>query len=93
MYDYFALIVLDLHLPKHDGFAVLEEIKRTPPLAHISVVVLTSAASPMEEAQVRQLSIRLYREKPSDIDEFLEVAQQILEICNEGRAAAAALRL
>ncbi len=85
-----CVIVLDLHLPKHDGLAVLEAIRRTPALAHIHVVVLTSSASPLEEAAVRRLGIRFYREKPIDLDEFLDVAQQILEICNEGRTAEAA---
>lgn len=77
-------IVLDLHLPKHDGAAVLKAIRDEPTLAHIQVVALTSFASPTEEKEVRELGIRLYRAKPTDLDEWIRLAGDILAICNEG---------
>jgi CheY-like chemotaxis protein len=75
-------IVLDLHLPKHDGAAVLRAIRDEPTLAHIQVVALTSFASPTEEREVRELGIRLYRAKPTDLDEWIRLAGDILAICN-----------
>jgi chemotaxis family two-component system response regulator Rcp1 len=77
-------IVLDLHLPKHDGAAVLKAIRDEPTLAHIHVVALTSFASPTEEKEVRELGIRLYRSKPTDLDEWINLAGDILAICNDG---------
>ena len=77
-------IVLDLHLPKHDGAAVLKAIRDEPTLAHIQVVALTSFASPTEEKEVRELGIRLYRAKPTDLDEWIRLAGDILAICTEG---------
>lgn len=77
-------IVLDLHLPKHDGAAVLKAIRLEPTLAHIHVVALTSLASPAEETEVRTLGIRLYRSKPTDLDGWISLAGEILEICREG---------
>src|SRR6202162_1144440 len=68
-----CVIILDLHIPKHGGVAVLQAIRRAPVLAHIHVLVLTSAASPEEELEARYLGVRLYREKPRDLREFLEV--------------------
>jgi len=52
--------------------------------------VLTSFATALERDQASNLGVRLYREKTSDFDELIKVAQQILEICNEGRKADAA---
>jgi CheY-like chemotaxis protein len=81
-------IVLDLHLPKHDGAAVLKAIRDEPMLAHIHVVALTSFASPTEEKEVRELGIRLYRAKPTDLDEWIQLAGDILAICNDGAEVA-----
>ena len=76
-------IVLDLHLPKHDGAAVLKAIRLEPTLAHIHVVALTSLASPAEETEVRKMGPRLYRAKPTELDGWIELAGEILEICRE----------
>ena len=78
-----CVIVLDLHLPKHDGIAVLRAIRQEPLMAHIRVVVLTTSCSPKEELEVRQMGVRLYLRKPSSLDEFIEVAREILAICKE----------
>src|SRR5690242_14676519 len=77
-------IVLDLHLPKHDGAAVLKAIRREPTLAHIQVVALTSFSSPAEESEVRNLGIRLYRAKPTDLDGWIRLAGEILAVCHDG---------
>jgi CheY-like chemotaxis protein len=79
---------LDLHLPKHDGAAVLKAIREEPTLAHIHVVALTSLASPTEEMEVRNLGIRLYRAKPTDLDDWIRLAAEILEICANGAEVA-----
>jgi len=84
-----CVIVLDMHLPKHDGTEVLRAIKKAPTLAHANVVVLTAIASPKDEIEVRELGVCLYRQKPSDLDEFAQVARNILEICRERPAVPA----
>src|ERR1700760_3163041 len=47
-----CVIVLDLHLPRYDGTAVLQALRAAPSLGHIRVIVLTTQASPAEEAAV-----------------------------------------
>lgn len=84
-----CVIVLDLHLPKHNGAAVLKAIRQEPMLAHIQVVALTTLASPGEEQEVRNLGVRLYRAKPSHVDEWVTLAGEILEICREHTRVAA----
>jgi CheY-like chemotaxis protein len=75
-----CVIVLDLHLPKHDGMEVLRALRRDPILNHISVVMLTSVANPKDETEVRRLGAH-FREKPADLSAFLALAEFILELC------------
>lgn len=84
-----CLIVLDLHLPRYDGIAVLREIRTTAGLCHVDVAVLTTVASPSEEAEVRDLGVALYSRKPADWDSFLELGAELMKLCNGGRAQAA----
>jgi CheY-like chemotaxis protein len=78
-----CVIVLDLHLPKHDGTVVLKVIKQEPSLAFVNVVALTTLASPKDEQEVRDLGVRLYRAKPTLVEEWIKLAGEILEICRE----------
>jgi CheY-like chemotaxis protein len=78
-----CVIVLDLHLPKHGGAAVLKAIREEPVLAHVGVVALTTAASPRDEQEVRELGVSLYKAKPTLVDEWIKLAAEILEICRQ----------
>ena len=84
-----CVIVLDLHLPKHDGAAVLKVIRQDPVLEHVHVVALTSLASPRDEEAVRELGVRLYRAKPVNVEDWIQLAGKILEICREHHRVAA----
>jgi CheY-like chemotaxis protein len=78
-----CVIVLDLHLPKHDGTVVLKVIRQEPSLAAVHVVALTTLASPRDEQEVRDLGVRLYRAKPTLVEEWINLAGEILAICRE----------
>lgn len=84
-----CLIVLDLHLPKHDGAAVLKAIRQEPALAHLDVMALTTLASPEEEQEVRKLGVRLYRAKPLRVEEWIALAGEMLQICRESNRVVA----
>jgi len=83
-----CVIVLDLHLPKHDGTAVLKVIRQEPALAFVRVVALTTLASPKDEQEVRELGVQLYRAKPTLVEEWINLAGEILKICHDQLRAA-----
>lgn len=82
-----CVIVLDLHLPKHDGTSVLRVIRQEPALASVQVVALTTLASPKDEQEILELGVRLYKAKPTHLDEWIELAAEILKICRESHQA------
>lgn len=84
-----CVIVLDLHLPRHDGKAVLQAIRREPSLAHIRVVALSSMPSPADEQEVQRLGVRKCMAKPMELDAWIALAGEILAICHEPSAVTA----
>lgn len=82
-----CVIVLDLHLPKYDGTAVLRAIREEPVMSHVHVIVVTTVASPKEEAEVRRLGVSLYRTKPKVLADYNVLAQEILEVCRDAITA------
>ena len=71
------LILLDLNLPKKDGREVLGEIKESPTLKSIPVVILTTSASEADILKSYQLHANCYITKPVDLDGFLKVVHSI----------------
>jgi CheY-like chemotaxis protein len=71
------LILLDLNLPKKDGREVLEEIKQSPELKSIPVVVLTTSASEADILRSYRLHANCYITKPVGLDGFLKVVKSI----------------
>jgi CheY-like chemotaxis protein len=71
------LILLDLNLPKKDGREVLEEVKRSPALMNIPVVVLTTSKSEEDVLRSYSLHANCYIPKPVTLDGFLSVVKNI----------------
>ncbi|MFZ6029679.1 MAG: response regulator [Chloroflexota bacterium] len=71
------LILLDLKLPGIDGFEVLRQIKNTPLLKRIPVVVLTSSKEEGDRALSYDSGANSYLVKPVSFEGFLEVVRQI----------------
>jgi len=71
------LILLDLNLPKKDGRQVLEEIKQSPSLKSIPVVILTTSASDADILRSYMLHANCYITKPVDLNGFLDVVKSI----------------
>ena len=85
-----CVLILDLHLPKYDGFAVLRAIREAPAMANLQVVIFTGAISNRERAELLAFNVRLIATKPSDVDDFLKVGADIFRICREHVSHAAA---
>jgi CheY-like chemotaxis protein len=78
-----CVVVLDLHLPKYDGFAVLRAMRQEHAWSDVRVVVVTGVMFPAEEAKVLSFGVQLYREKPNDLAGVLKLGQEIVAICKE----------
>jgi two-component system response regulator len=72
-----GLILLDLNLPKKNGFEVLREIKADESLKRMPVVVLTTSQSEQDIVKSYDLFANAYITKPVDLVQFLAVVKAI----------------
>jgi CheY-like chemotaxis protein len=83
-----CIIVLDLHLPKHDGFALLAAIRRAPALKHVTALIISTALSPATKRQIEELRVA-YAEKPNSLLGYEALAKQVWELCESTYGVAA----
>ena len=72
-----AIVLLDLKLPRVDGFEVLRRIREHPSTRLLPVIVLTSSAQERDLIRTYASGANSYIVKPVDFEQFLESAQQI----------------
>lgn len=71
------LVLLDLNLPKKNGWEVLEEINEDGDLSLIPVVVVTSSDSERDIQASRQLNAKGYLTKPMALDGYLDMVKSV----------------
>ncbi len=72
-----ALLLLDLKMPKVDGIEVLRQVKSTPALKTIPVVVLTSSREEQDLVRTYDLGVNAYVVKPIDFHEFMDAVKML----------------
>ncbi len=71
------IILLDINLPKKNGFEVLESIKKDDDLKRIPVIMLSSSSSEDHISKSYDLSANCYVTKPVDFDEYTQTVKTI----------------
>ena len=71
------LILLDLNLPRMNGFEVLDVIKEDCELKRIPVVVLTTSQAEQDIVRSYNLHANAYVTKPVDLEQFIQVVKSI----------------
>lgn len=71
------LVLLDLNLPKKDGREVLAEMKASPELKSIPVVVLTTSQAEEDIIKSYNLQASCYVTKTFDFDQFVKIVRSI----------------
>lgn len=73
------VVVLDVMMPKLDGFSVLRRIRDDPRTARVPVVLLTGRSSPEDLWRGWQEGVDYYLTKPFDSEELLRFMDRALD--------------
>ena len=71
------VILLDLKLPKVDGFEVLRRIRQSDAGRLLPVVILTSSDEERDVVRGYQLGVNSYIRKPVNFQDFAEATRQL----------------
>jgi len=74
----YPLILTDMHMPEMDGFALIEQIRRTPGLSAPTIMMLTSAGHRGDAARCQDLGVSAYLLKPIRQSELREAVARVL---------------
>jgi CheY-like chemotaxis protein len=72
------LVLLDMHLPDMDGFAVLRKLREQPQTAHLTVVALSANVMPDQISRAMAAGLTDYWTKPLDMALFIMRMKQLL---------------
>jgi signal transduction histidine kinase/DNA-binding response OmpR family regulator len=74
----YGLILTDMHMPKMDGFTLIEQIRQRPELATATIMMLTSAGHRGDAARCQELGVAAYLLKPIRQSELREAITRAL---------------
>ena len=72
------VVTLDIHMPNISGTEILQAIRQTPELAHISVIITTGSARMAQERIINDMADAILL-KPVDLAKFTSFARRFAE--------------
>jgi len=79
------LIMMDIHLPKLNGFEVARKLREHPSCRHIPIIALTAYATSQDRERVIESGCNLYFSKPINTRELPDVVANLLKEQQDGR--------
>ena len=70
------VVLLDINMPKKNGFEVLEEMKKDPRLQSLPVIMLTTSHREEDVVRSYEKGACSYIQKPVDLDRFKKLIKQ-----------------
>ena len=75
--DVNLLLLLDINMPRIDGFEVLRRMKANAATARVPVIMLTTTDDPRDVAKGYELGCSVYVPKPVQYESFVEAMRRL----------------
>lgn len=73
------IVLLDVMMPKKNGYEVCAEVKADPELRDIFVVMLTAKGQKMDKQKAIEVGADHYMTKPFDDEEILQILERLFK--------------
>jgi chemosensory pili system protein ChpA (sensor histidine kinase/response regulator) len=85
------MVLLDIEMPRMDGFEVLRTVRRDPRLASLPIIMITSRTGEKHQQQAKELGVNGFLGKPFQEAGLMSTIEQVLnEIGSKADAAGGA---
>jgi chemosensory pili system protein ChpA (sensor histidine kinase/response regulator) len=71
------VVVTDLEMPRVNGYALIEDLRRRPATREVPVIVMTTRAGAKHAGLARRLGVRHYITKPVDEQSFVRIVESV----------------
>jgi PAS domain S-box-containing protein len=78
--DPYTLVLADMHMPKMDGFSLIEQIRKMPELSTAIIMMLSSAGHRGDGTRCQELGVAAYLLKPIRQSELREAIARVLRV-------------
>jgi CheY-like chemotaxis protein len=79
------IILMDLKMPRMDGFEVLQWLRENPDCSVIPVVIMSASSLESDILRAYRLGANAYFQKPTDFGELQDILQSILTFWSHAR--------
>ncbi len=75
-----SLVILDLKLPKVNGLEILREIRATPEICKVPVVLFTSSLQDRDREEALKEGADAFVVKPMELDDYIQAIGRMLSL-------------
>ncbi|SFF22518.1 response regulator [Spirosoma endophyticum] len=73
------LILLDINMPRQNGFETLEALRNSPAFAHLPVIMLTTSSADEDRQRSLRLGANQFMTKPLSYEQLRQMAHALSE--------------
>ena len=78
-------LFLDLNMPRKNGHECLEEIKKSPQLQSLFVIIFSTTVDTLNIDKLYEAGANYYIQKPNSFTKLIRIIEQILNLSEEER--------
>lgn len=88
MNESFDLIIVDVNMPKMDGYTFLDQLRRSPELQHVPAIMISTEARDADQAKAYAVGANFYLVKPVSPDGLASCARLMTGVAFSQMASA-----